>query len=129
MTHHEVVKSAFRIVFHSSLKYLGHCINDYWAKGPKLNNLVGILFRFREESIVMTGDIKKMYHAIKLSELDQHTHRFLWRDCNVTRDPYSYMMTSVSFGDKPAGNIAITAVISESDFPEAVNDIKKYIYG
>ena len=92
LTHHEVVKSdsstAFRIVFHSSLKYLGNCINDYWAKGPNLlNNLVGILFRFREESIAMTGDIKKMYHAIKLSELDQHTHRFLLRDCNVTRDP------------------------------------------
>ena len=33
LTHHEVVKSdsstAFRIVFNSSLNYLGHCINDY----------------------------------------------------------------------------------------------------
>ena len=82
--------------------------------------------------MAITGDIKKMYHAIKLSELDQHTHRFLWRDCNVTRDPDSYVMTSVSFGDKPAGNIAITALnktaeMSESDFPEAVN-VKEEIH-
>ena len=51
-----------------------------------------------------------MYHAVKLSVLDQHTHRFLWRDLETHRSPDTYIMTSVSFGDKPAGNIAIAAL-------------------
>ena len=66
-----------RIVFNSSAAYSGHILNDYWAKGPQLlNSLVGILLRFREYEIAITGDIKKMYHAVKITELDQHTHNF-----------------------------------------------------
>ena len=84
LSHHEVLKTVsstpFRIVFNSSFKYHGHNLNDYWAKGPNLmNNLIGILLRFRERKIAMTGDINKMYHSIKISQLDQRTHRFLWR--------------------------------------------------
>ena len=138
LSHHEVLKAGsstpFRIVFNSSFKYHGHNLNDYWAKGPSLlNNLIGILLRFRERKIAMTGDIKKMYHSIKLSKLDQHTHRFLWRDCEVKRKPDTYIMKSVSFGDKPAGNIAITALnktaeLSRSYFPEAVDIIQNNTY-
>ena len=44
------------------------------------------------------------------------------------REPDTYVMKSVSFGDKPAGNIAIialnkTAEMSKSEFPEAVVEI------
>ena len=40
-------------------------------KGTSLiNNLAGILLRFREDYIGMAGDIQKMYHAIRISELD-----------------------------------------------------------
>ena len=58
----------------------------------------------------MTGDIRKMYHSIKIGTLDQHTQRFLWRDNNPTIKPNIYVMASVSFGDRPAGNISITAL-------------------
>ena len=72
----------------------------------------------------MTGDIKKMYHVVKIGILDQHTHRFLWRDCETQRTPDTYVMTSVSFGDRPAGNIAITALrkmaeMGKDEFAEA----------
>ena len=138
LSHHEVLKTAsstpFRIVFNSSFKYHGHNLNDYWAKGPNLlNNLIGILLRFSERKIAITGDINKMYHSIKISQLDQHTHRFLWRNCEATRKPDTYVMKSVSFGDKPAGNIAITALnktseMSRSEFPEAVDIIRNNTY-
>ena len=79
LNHHEVLKSAsFKLVFNSSLNYQGQNLNDYWAKGPNLlNNLIGILLRFRGRKVAMTGGIKKMYHAIKISSVDQHTHRLL----------------------------------------------------
>ena len=38
------VSTPLRIVFNSSAKYLGHTLNEYWAKGPDvLNSLLGVL--------------------------------------------------------------------------------------
>ena len=118
LCHHEVLKKSSstpcRIVFNSSAKFMNSCLNDYWAKGAKLlNDLLGILFRFRENKVVICGDIRKMYHSVKISILDQHTHRFLWRNMETYRDPDTYVMTAVSFDDKPAGNIAMAHYIKQ----------------
>ena len=52
-----------RIVFNSSSSYHGHVRNDYWRKGPDLlNDLFGIILRFREKEVAVTADISKMYH-------------------------------------------------------------------
>ena len=75
ISHHEILKpesssTPCRIVYNSSANFKGHILNDYWAKGASLiNNLVGILLRFRENYVGMAGDIEKMYHTIKISEL------------------------------------------------------------
>ena len=82
LPHHEVYKTDYtstpvRIVFNAAASYQGVSLNDLLAKGPDvINNLVGILLRFREEEIGMVGDIRKMYHAVKLSESDMHTRHF-----------------------------------------------------
>lgn len=90
---------------------MGYTLNDFWIKGPDLlNNLLDILLRFREGNVGVVGDIRKMYHSVKISPLDQHTHRFLWRDLEEREPPDTYVMTSVSFGDKPAGAIAMLAM-------------------
>ena len=95
LCHHAVLNensSTCRIVFDSSAKYMNQCLNDYWAKGAKLvNNLIGVLLPFRENKIATCGDIKKMYHAVKLSLLDQHTHKFLWRNLEINRKPDVYV--------------------------------------
>lgn len=45
---------------------MGHVLNDYWAKGPDLlNNLLGILIRFRGNEVVLIGDVKKVYYTVK----------------------------------------------------------------
>ena len=139
LSHHEVLKpestsTPCRIVFNSSAKFQGHSLNNYWAKGPDLmNNLLGILVRFREGPVAFVGDIRKMYHAIKISVLDQHTHRFLWRDVSQDSGTSTYVMTSVSFGDKPAGNIATvalrkTAEMQRDDLPNASDTILNNTY-
>ena len=74
-----------------------------------------------------------MYHAVKISLLDQHTHRFLWRDFNTIKPPETYVMTSVSFGDRPAGNIATvalrkTAKMREMEYPKATRTILNNTY-
>ena len=86
--HHEVLKTDsttnFRIVFTSSLKYLGLSLNDYWAKGLNLlNNVDGILFRFREEVVAAKGDVRKMYHKVKLCLMEL----FLLKKLSASKRP------------------------------------------
>ena len=132
--HHAVWKddsesTPCRPVFDASANCGGTVINSFWAKGPDLiNNLLGILLRFREGQIAITGDIRKMYHAVKIAGVDMHTHRFLWRDFNVQMEPSIYVMSSVSFGDRPASNIAITALrktaeMGRDSHPQAADTI------
>ena len=137
--HHEVLKpesssTPLRIVFNSSASYMGQKLNEFWAKGPNiLNNLLGVLFRFRQEKIAIAGDISKMYHTIKISILDQHTHRFLWRDLDSSRPPDHYVLNSVTFGDRPIGVIATLALRQTvhkfgSEFPEVKDMIMDNTY-
>jgi len=139
LSHHEVLKpdsisTPCRIVFNSSAKYANHVLNDYWVKGPDMmNNLLGVLLRFRENTVAVAGDIKKMYHTVNISEVDQHTHRFLWRDMEQNKKPDIYKLTTVSFGDKPAGTIASlalrkTAELGAQEFPTAAATISENSY-
>ncbi|XP_028397206.1 uncharacterized protein LOC114521015 [Dendronephthya gigantea] len=71
IAHHEVVRpdkksTPVRIVFNSSSKYKGQCLNDCWVKGPDLlNNLFGVILRFREQPVAVSGDISKMYIGLE----------------------------------------------------------------
>ena len=72
----------------------------------------------------MIGDIKKMYHTVEIKTTEQHTHRFLWRDMDRTRQPDTYVIQRVSFGDKPSGTIATvalrkTAEMGQDKYPKA----------
>ncbi|XP_068232043.1 uncharacterized protein [Palaemon carinicauda] len=104
---------------------MGHSLNSFWAKGPNiLNSMFGILLRFREKAVGIAGDISKMYNCIKLPELEQHVHRFVWRNLQSNHKPDHYVMTCMGFGDRPSGIIAMlvlryTAELSVKDFPEA----------
>ncbi|XP_070548332.1 uncharacterized protein [Ptychodera flava] len=139
IAHHEVLKpekksTPLRIVFNSSAMFQGHCLNDYWMKGPDLlNNLFGVMLRFRENETAVIGDISKMYHRILIPERDQHVHRFLWRDLDVSKKPEVYVKTVLTFGDKPAPAMAQTALKRTAEegeklYPEAARTLKENTY-
>ena len=139
VSHHAVVRpdkksTPVRIVFNSSASFQGHCLNDYWLKGPDLlNSLFGVLLRFRENVVAVCGDISKMYHRILIPEADQHVHRYLWRDLQIDREPDVYVKTVLTFGDKPAPSMAQialrkTAEMSEMEYPEAAKALKDNTY-
>ena len=85
IAHHAVLRpekktTPVRIVFSSSALFKGHTLNDCWYKGlDLLNNLFGVVLRFRENAVAVCGDIT-MYHMIAIPPVDQHVHRFLWRN-------------------------------------------------
>ena len=116
LPHHEVLKpdsksTPIRIVFNSSASYMGHVLNDYFAKGPDmLCDLFGILLRFRQNPVAIVGDISKMYNSVLISEVDKMTHRFLWRYMNIDKEPDHYCLQTVTFGDRSSGVIAMTAL-------------------
>ena len=139
VAHHAVVRlenksTPVRIVFNSSASYKGHSLNDYWYKGPDLlNNLFGVILRFREKEVAVVGDISKMYHMIAIPLSDQHVHRFLWRNMQLDRKPDVYVKTVLTFGDRPSPSMATvamrkTAEIQEESKPKAVEAIKKNTY-
>ena len=55
------------------------CLNDALMQGPHLtNDLVGVLIRFRKELIAVAGDIRAMFHQVKVCPKDVNALRFLW---------------------------------------------------
>ena len=115
-----------RIVVNSSASLNGHALNDYWFKGHDLlNNLFGVVLRFRENSVAVCGDITKISHIVAIHPVDQQVHRFLWRNFETDREPDIYVKTVLTFGDRPAPTMAITAMhktakLKQDEKPEAI---------
>ncbi len=82
-----------RIVFNSSRMHKGLSLNACLAEGPDnyLNSLIGILLRWREERVSLIADIK-IFNSVHLKILEQHCHRFLWRDLQHHQTPDVYMI-------------------------------------
>jgi len=110
LPHHPVISDTkntkVRIVFDSAAKVKGVSLNDLLEKGPNLlNDLTGILLRFRRYKYAVAGDISKMFLQILLNPENQVFHRFLWRKDTQHR-PEVYQFKTVIFGDAPSPFLA-----------------------
>ena len=87
-----------RVVFDAGAKYKSTSLNQYLLKGPDyLNNLIGILIRFRVGKYAVIGDIEAMFHQIFVQKKDRDALRFLWR--NDSSEPVEdYRMNVHLFG-------------------------------
>src|SRR5258705_504412 len=75
-----------RLVFDAAAKSNGKSLNDFLLKGPELlNPLPAVLMRFREKKIAITGDIKEMFHEVKLRKEDWPSQTILYRGCDRTK--------------------------------------------
>ena len=139
ISHHAVIRpdkksTPVRIVFNSSALFEGESLNDYWKKGPDLlNSLFGVILRFREHPVALSGDISKMYHRVRIPVEDQHVHRFLWRDLEQGRRPDVYIMQVVTFGDKPSPAMAQMALRKTAEegakkYPDAARALLQNTY-
>ena len=60
-------------------------------KGPDLlQNLIGILFRFRENRVALTADIEEMFLQFQVPEQQRRYLRFLLTDEDGKLMPYQY---------------------------------------
>ena len=87
---------------------LSKSLNDILMKGPPaLADLYSVTLGLREHRFALTKDLSKFYNCVEADEIAQHTRRVVWRDGNENTEPKIYVTTTVNFGDKPAGCIAI----------------------
>lgn len=84
----------------------------------------------RQEKVVVIEDISRMYHTIRLNEKDQHTHRFIWRNLDLSKAPGHCVLTRGTSRGKPSGIIATFALRHTTqgiltDYPDAAQMIIK----
>jgi len=89
-------------VFDASAKYKGISLNDVIYQGPKLQNDLLVLIRFRREPIALMCDIAEIYLLIELSSGDRPYHRFLWHGLETNRQPDVYEFSRFVFGVNPS---------------------------
>ncbi|KAL0171399.1 hypothetical protein M9458_031710, partial [Cirrhinus mrigala] len=88
-----------RVVFNCSFQYKGLNLNDSLLPGPTLSpSLLGVLLRFREHSVAISGDIRGMFHQVLLLPEDRPLLRFLWRGMRRDEPPDVYEWRVLPFG-------------------------------
>ena len=131
MPHFPVFKSdsattKMRIVYDASARMSpkSPSLNDCLHTGPNLmQDLTGILLKFRTHKKAFSADIEKAFLQIELNSLDRDVTRFLWlRDINQPVDSKSnleaYRFCRVLFGATPSPfllNATIQYHLSQKD--------------
>lgn len=109
LTHHAVrhkQKGKLRVVFNCSLKCNDVSLNDRLLQGPDLiNNLYGVLLRFREEMIGVVGDIRSMFYRVKVPKRHRDFLRFFWFD-SERRSIVAYRLKVHVFGATSSPSVA-----------------------
>ena len=123
-------------MFDCAAEYKGVSLNDVIHQGPNfLNNLAGVLLRFRKEPVAVIGDIKLMFHQCFVLPEDQRFLRFLWwPDGDVSKEAQVYAMKVHLFGGKSSPSVVNfcmrkIADDNETEFSEeAVDTLRRSFY-
>ncbi|XP_056393184.1 uncharacterized protein LOC130285449 [Hyla sarda] len=129
--YHPKKPGQIRVVFDSSAKFEGVSLNDVLLTGPDLNNkLMGVLMRFRNDSIAFTADIQQMFHCFLVKKEDRNFLRFLWyRDNDLSKEVIEYRMRVHIFGNSPSPSVAIYGLKRSAQEGEAEygSDVRKFV--
>lgn len=88
-----------RMVFDCSFQWKGQCLNALLLPGPTLSSSpLGVLLWIREHPAGISGDIKGMFHQVRLLPEDHPLLHFHWRDLKKEQPPSAYEWQVVPFG-------------------------------
>ncbi|XP_046347391.2 uncharacterized protein LOC124128018 [Haliotis rufescens] len=98
--HHIVEHNGkFRLVFNCSFEHNGQILNKHLLPGPTVgSSLLGVFLRFRQHAVAISGDIKAMFHQVRLLSRDKPLLRFIWRNMEHDRPPDVYEWQVLPFG-------------------------------
>ncbi|KAK0131551.1 putative nuclease HARBI1 [Merluccius polli] len=93
------------------ISYQGQALNDQLLPGPILGpSLLGMLLRLQEHKVAISGNIKSMFHQIRLLSEDRPLLKFLWCDLKREDPPEVYEWQVLPFGTTCSPCCAIYAV-------------------
>ena len=122
-----------RLVFDAAARNMGISLNSQLLTGPDaVPPLIGILLRFREGSIGVSGDIQEMFHRIRIRADDRCAQRFLYRE-SPKHSPKIMEMRVMIFGASCSPACAqyvknYNAGLFRQRYPEAVKAIENNHY-
>ncbi|XP_055538219.1 uncharacterized protein LOC129725877 [Wyeomyia smithii] len=94
---HQKKPDKVRLVWDAAAKAHGVSLNDCLLRGPDMvTSLPTVINGFREKHIAFGGDIREMYHQVKIRSKDQQAQRFLLP--GPDGDVQIYVMDVVIFG-------------------------------
>lgn len=116
LPHHSVTHprkpDKVRVVFDCSASYKGSSLNQELLQGPDLmNDLSGVLMRFRQHPVALSADIEAMFHQVRVTPKDTDALRFLWwKDGDITQEPTEYRMRVHLFGATSSPSVCCFAL-------------------
>lgn len=122
-----------RVVFGYSARYKGCSLNDHLSGPDMLNNLSGVIVRFRQHPVALMCDIQKMFHQFHVDESDRNYLRFLWwKQGDLNSQPSEFYMKVHIFGAASTGcaNYGLKHLAQENQqlYPKASHFIMRNFY-
>ena len=133
---HPLKPDKVRVVYDCAAKYGGTSLNQQLLPGPdQTNQLVGVLSRFRQETVGMVADIEGMFHQVLVEPKDCDVLRFLWcPNGDLSGEVEEYRKVKHLFGATSSPSIANfclkkTAELHGRDFEaDTVETVKRNMY-
>jgi hypothetical protein len=115
--YHPMKPNKIRVVFDCSASYEGTALNDRLLQGPDLTNtLLGVLTRFRQDSVAFMSDIESMFHQVRVSREHHDFLRFMWwPNGDLSQDLEEYCMVVHPWGATSSPSIANFALRRAAD--------------
>ena len=130
--YHPQKPDKIRVVFDSAAETKGTSLNKALLSGPDLtNNLLGILLRFRQDTVAFVADFEQMFHSFLVQEQHRDLLRFFWYKNNDPNEELTeYRMKVHVFGNTSSRAVATfclrkTAEVGEQEFG---SDAKDFVY-
>ena len=98
LPHHGVVNpnkpGNVRVVFDAASEFRGTSLNKMLHRGPDyLSSQLGVLLCFRRDLVAISGDIRMMYHQVRVPKDQRAALSFIWRTPGDPAPPNVYRMT------------------------------------
>ena len=123
--YHPKKPNKIRVVFDCSAEFKNETLNKHLLQGPDLTkNFLGVLCRFRQETVAFMCDIESMFLQVRVSEECRDLLRFLWwENGDTTKDPIEFKMTVHLFGATSSPGCANYALKSTANDNEELGSM------
>lgn len=65
--------------------------------GPKLQDIIPLLIRFRQHAVPLTADVAEVYRHVKVHRKDPEYERIVWRE-DPTQPIQDYRLLTITYG-------------------------------